>query len=70
METPDPRRYMQVASVLRGRVLELSAGDAMPGAKVIAAEFRVSVETASKALRVLASEGLIKRWAGLPYIVL
>lgn len=71
MDPADPRRYMQVAAVLRARIRkgELRAGDAMPSSRTLAQEHGVSVETAVKALRVLADEGLIKRWPGLPYHV-
>ena len=67
----DPRRYMQVAAVLRERITtgEIPKDAAMPGTRAIAAEFGVSIETAQKALKVLADEGLIMRWAGLPYHV-
>jgi DNA-binding GntR family transcriptional regulator len=68
----DPRRYMQVAAVLRDRIAsgQIPAGAAMPGTRAIKDEFGVSIETAQKSLKVLADEGLIRRWAGLPYHVI
>lgn len=68
----DPRRYMQIAAALRARIAagELAPGDAMPSTRTLAQEYGTSLETANKALKVLADEGLIKRWPGLPYYVL
>ena len=72
MPTADPRRYQRIAAELRERITsgELAPGDALPSTRTLAQEHGVSVETATKALRVLADEGLIRRWAGLPYIVI
>jgi DNA-binding GntR family transcriptional regulator len=63
---------MRIAATLRTRILtgELSRGDAMPSTKQLAQEYGVSIETALKALHVLADEELIRRWPGLPYVVL
>lgn len=72
MTDDDPRRYTQLAAVLRERITsgELATGDTMPGTRGISDEFGVSIETAQKALRVLEGEGLIRRYPGLPYYVL
>lgn len=75
VNNPDPedrRRYVQVALVLKGRISsgELARGATMPSTRGIKAEFGVSIETAQKSLRILADEGLIKRWPGLGYYVI
>ena len=63
---------MRIAAELRARITsgELAPGDAMPSTRTLAQEYGTSLETANKALKVLADEGLIKRWPGLPYHVL
>jgi len=65
-------RYRQVASALRDAIAsgELHSGDAVPSAKTLSQDHGVSMETARKALRLLASEGVIVRVsAGLPFYV-
>ena len=63
---------MRIAVDLRQRIAsgELAPGDAMPSTRTLAQEHGTSIETANKALKVLADEGLIRRWPGLPYYVL
>lgn len=72
IDPADKRRYMQIALTLSERIAsgELPSGAAMPGTRAIKEEFGVSIETAQKALRVLDSEGLIKKYPGLSYYVL
>lgn len=72
IDPSDHRRYVQVALILKERITsgELASGAAMPGTRAIKEEFGISVETAQKSLRVLAREGLIKKYPGLPYYVL
>jgi DNA-binding GntR family transcriptional regulator len=65
-------RYRQVAQVIRDAIAhgELRSGDPVPSAKTLSQEHGVSVETARKALRLVASEGLIVRVSpGLPFYV-
>lgn len=65
-------RYRQVAAAIRDAIArgELRSGDPVPSAKTLSQEHGVSVETARKSLRLVASEGLIVRVsAGLPFYV-
>jgi DNA-binding GntR family transcriptional regulator len=64
--------YRQVAQAVRDAIQrgELRPGDPVPSAKTLSQEHGVSVETARKALRLVASEGLIVRVSpGLPFYV-
>jgi GntR family transcriptional regulator len=65
-------RYRQVAQAVRDAIArgELRSGDPVPSARTLSQEHGVSVETARKSLRLLASEGVIVRVsAGLPFYV-
>lgn len=65
-------RYRQVAQAIRDAITagELRPGDPVPSAKTLSQEHDVSVETARKSLRLVASEGLIVRVSpGLPFYV-
>jgi GntR family transcriptional regulator len=64
--------YRQVAQAVRDAIErgELRSGDPVPSAKTLSQEHGVSVETARKSLRLVASEGLIVRVSpGLPFYV-
>jgi excisionase family DNA binding protein len=66
----EPRRYLQIASALRTK---LHDGPCKPGDLVQLEQLRhehgVSRQTAAKAPRILASEGLLTRYPGLGYRV-
>ena len=64
--------YRRVAAAVRDAIAcgDLAPGDAVPSAKTLAQEHEVALETARKALRLLAAEGVIvKVSAGLPFYV-
>jgi len=64
--------YRQVAQAVRDAIQrgELRSGDPVPSARTLSQEHGVSVETARKSLRLVASEGLIVRVSpGLPFYV-
>jgi DNA-binding GntR family transcriptional regulator len=67
----DPRRYMQLAAILRARIADgtLASDTQMPSISVLCEEHQLSRQTASKALRLLEREGLIRRVPGLGYHV-
>jgi GntR family transcriptional regulator len=63
---PEPRRgpalpWQRVAASLRERVTggEWVPGEALPSVRALAAEYGVSPPTVSRAVRVLADEGLL-----------
>jgi GntR family transcriptional regulator len=60
---------MRTAAALRERIVsgEIAIGAALPSTRDIKKEHGVSVETAQRALHVLADEGLIRRWPGVGY---
>jgi GntR family transcriptional regulator len=64
----EPRRYLQIAGALRTK---LHDGTCKPGEMVqlerLRHEHGVARQTAAKALRVLADEGLLTRYPGLGY---
>jgi DNA-binding GntR family transcriptional regulator len=65
-------KYRQVAAAVRDAIAsgQLTPGDAVPSAKTLAQRHETSLETSRKALRLLASEGLIVRVSpGLPFYV-
>ncbi len=65
-------RYRQIAAAIRDAITrgDLAPGDAVPSAKTLAQEHGVALETARKALRLLAAEGVIVRVSpGLPFYV-
>jgi DNA-binding GntR family transcriptional regulator len=68
--TQDPRRYMQVAASVRGRI---ASGSLKPDELVsitdLVAEHYVSRGTARSALIILQGEELVKRWPGIGYVV-
>ena len=59
--------YRRVADALRARLDagEWLPGEALPGARVLAGEYGVSHATVSRAVDVLAAEGLADRGPGL-----
>ena len=68
----DPRKYVQLAALLRGRILDgtLRAGDCAPSITILAAEHGGwARQTCAKALRMLEAEGLLLRVPGLGYFI-
>ena len=68
---PDPRAYMRLAAVIREQIAagSLAPGGPLPSIAALRREQGHSRQTASKAMRVLAEEGLIYRVPGLGYYV-
>jgi DNA-binding GntR family transcriptional regulator len=68
----DPRKYVQLASLLRGQILDgtLRPGDCAPSITTLAAEHGGwARQTCAKALRMLEAEGLLLRVHGLGYFI-
>jgi DNA-binding GntR family transcriptional regulator len=67
----DPRRYVQLAAALRDQIADgaLVKDERVPSINDLCASFRLSRQTAGKALRLLEEEGLIYRVPGLGYHV-
>jgi DNA-binding transcriptional regulator YhcF (GntR family) len=67
----DPRKYVQLAGTLRGRILDgtLRPGESMPSINALAAEHGWARQTCSKAFRLLEAEGFLFRMRGLGYFV-
>jgi GntR family transcriptional regulator len=70
-EADDPRAYVRIAVAVRQQITsgELKAGQPVPSITTLAQEHGVARQTASKALRLLESEGLVRRIPGLGYYV-
>jgi DNA-binding GntR family transcriptional regulator len=68
---PDPRLYVRLAATLRSQIGEgvFAKGSPIPTISVLCEEYRLSRQTAGKALRLLEDEGLIHRVPGLGYHV-
>jgi DNA-binding GntR family transcriptional regulator len=68
---PDPRAYMRLAAFIREQISDgkLAPGGRLPSIAVLRREQGHSRQTAGKAMRVLAEEGLIYRVPGLGYYV-
>jgi DNA-binding GntR family transcriptional regulator len=69
---PDPRAYMRVAQMLRDLI---SSGDLVPGTPVpsitrLCQEHGHARQTCAKAMRLLETEGLVRRIPGLGYYVM
>jgi GntR family transcriptional regulator len=67
----DPRKYMRLAADLRAEIADgtLPPGRPTPSRVQLAAETGWSPLTCVKALRLLASEGLLTRYPGKGYYV-
>jgi len=68
---PDPRRYRQIADEVRGLIASGAIASAGPAPTVgeLAGRHDCARQTAAKALRVLADEGLLVRYPGFGYYV-
>lgn len=68
--TQGPRAYIRIAVVLRHRIMRGEPDGGMPVPSItIAREFGVGARTAGRALRLLETEGLVRRIPGLEYCV-
>lgn len=68
----DPRKYVRLAALLRGRILDgtLRPGDCAPSISSLAAEHGGwARQTCAKALHILEAEGLLLRVHGLGYFI-
>lgn len=70
-EFPDPRPYRQIADRFRQQIIDgvLRPGDALPSIADIRRDSGHSRQTVSKAMRLLADEGLVFQTPGHPYCV-
>ena len=68
---PDPRRYRQIADEVRGLIASGAIASAGPAPTIgeLAGRHGCARQTAAKALRVLADEGLLVRYPGFGYYV-
>lgn len=68
---PDPRAYMRLAALLRDQITDgkLVPGEPIPSIAALRRDQGHSRQTAGKAMRLLADEGLIYRVPGLGYYV-
>lgn len=69
--TSDPRLYVRLAALLRKQIANgvFTDGGRLPSINDLCDEYRLSRQTAGKALRMLEREGLIHRVPGLGYHV-
>jgi DNA-binding GntR family transcriptional regulator len=70
-EVDDPRAYVRIAAAVRRQITsgDLAAGQPVPSITVLVQEHGVARQTAAKALRMLETEGLLRRIPGLGYYV-
>lgn len=70
IERPDPP-YVQVVNHIRSQITagELKEGETIPSARQLAADWSISLATATKALAALRSEGLVSARTGIGTIV-
>jgi DNA-binding GntR family transcriptional regulator len=70
-ENSDPRAYRQMADTLRTGIADgtYQPGRPLPSITTIAQRTNHARATVSKALRILESEGLVRRYPGLGYYV-
>jgi DNA-binding GntR family transcriptional regulator len=66
----DPRKYIQIASAVRARIVagELAAGDPVLIGE-LAVGHHAARQTAARALALLEREGLVRRYPGHGYAV-
>jgi DNA-binding GntR family transcriptional regulator len=71
MTMDDPRLYMRIIDELRTRIGDgrLKPRDQVPSITVLCAGFGCSRRTVTKAMTLLAGEGLVTRVPGLGYYV-
>ena len=71
MDDQDPRIYLRIAAAVRARIEkgDIEVGQPAPSITALCQEWGVARETASHALQVLESEGLVRRYPGRGYYV-
>jgi GntR family transcriptional regulator len=71
MDPDDPRRYVQVAASIRALIKQgdIGPGDPVPSITTLVQDHGVARQTAAKALKLLADDGLIRQYPGLGYFV-
>lgn len=67
----DPRMYRRIETLVRDQIIDgtLKEGTPIPPINAFRREFGCARETAGKAMRSLAAEGLLVRYPGLGYYV-
>lgn len=67
----DPRAYVRIAGLVRAQIEAgtLAPGDPVPSITSLVQEHGVARQTAAKGLRLLETEGLVRRVPGLGYYV-
>lgn len=70
-EDDDPRVYMRILTLVRKQVTDgtLEPGARTPPIGAFCGQFGCARQTAGKAMRALAKEGLLVRYPGLGYYV-
>jgi DNA-binding GntR family transcriptional regulator len=71
VDSTDPRRYVQLATAIREQIADgtFARDGRIPSIKALCEDYKLSRQTAGKALRLLEREGLIHRVPGLGYHV-
>ena len=66
MNSSDEPIYQQIVSQVKAQIIsgELSAGDALPSMRTLAAQLRISVITTKRAYEELERDGFIENFAG------
>lgn len=69
--SPDPRRYRRIAEDVRALIMsgQVANGQPVPSVTALAERYGTARQTASRALRLLADEGLLTRYPGFGYYV-
>lgn len=67
----DPRVYMRILALVREQIIDgtLEPGGRTPPIATFCQQFGCARQTAGKAMRALAREGLLVRYPGLGYFV-
>lgn len=70
-EPTDPRAYVRLAAMIRGRIRDGSLGTGQPAPSITALtrEYGHARQTCSKAYQLLQEEGILARFPGLGYFV-
>jgi DNA-binding GntR family transcriptional regulator len=70
-EYDDPRVYMRILTLVREQIRDgtLEPGKPTPPINAFCGQFGCARQTAGKAMRALAKEGLVVRYPGLGYYV-
>jgi DNA-binding GntR family transcriptional regulator len=70
-EPADPRAYVRLAAMIRGRIRDgtLGTGQPVPSITALTEEYGHARQTCSKAYQLLQEEGILARFPGLGYFV-